>query len=146
LAGKNIGWEIRSYYDIREPMPWDIQLGLSKKLAHAPIRFSLTGMYLNRWKFHKRNGEEDKFLTTLAKHLVFGVDFVLSENFWIGVGYNAKAGADMHLEQGNKMGGFSAGAGLRVSSFDVGCSVVRYHPSATSFLVSLTTSFEAFKL
>ena len=146
LAGKNIGWGIRSYNDIREPMPWDIQLGLSKKLAHAPIRFSLTGMYLNQWKFYNRNGEKDNVVTTLAKHLVIGVDFVLSDNFWIGVGYNAKAGADMSLEQGNKLGGFSAGAGLRVRAFDIGCAVVRYHPSAASFLVSLTTSFESFKL
>ncbi len=146
LVGKNIGWQIQSYNDDREPMPWDIQFGLTKKLAHAPIRFSLTGVYLNQWKFYNRNGKEDDFGTTLAKHLVFGVDFIPSDNFWIGVGYNAKAGADMRLEQGNKLGGFSAGAGIRVNAFEFGCSVVQYHPSATSFLISLTTSFEAFKL
>ena len=32
-------------------MPWDIQMGITQKMAHAPIRFSLTAQYLNRWKF-----------------------------------------------------------------------------------------------
>ena len=30
----------------------------------------------------------DSFVKTLAKHFIIGVDFIPSENFWVGVGFN----------------------------------------------------------
>ncbi len=146
LVGKNLGRQIKAYDEESGAMPWDIRLGFSKRLAHAPIRFSVTGMYFNQWKFENPNGEEDPFLTTFGKHLVLGVDFIPSDNLWIAVGYNVKRGADMKLQEGNKMAGFSIGAGLKVKAFQVGCSVGQYHPGATSFMISLTTSFAEMKL
>jgi len=81
---------------------------------------------------------EDSFVKTLSKHLVFGVDFIPTQNFWLGVGFNPKANADMKLQNGNKLGGFSMGAGVKVNRFDVGVSVARYHPSATSLMLSFS--------
>ena len=51
FALKNIGAQLKAYEDERQKMPWDIQMGITQKMAHAPIRFSLTAQYLNRWKF-----------------------------------------------------------------------------------------------
>jgi len=82
----------------------------------------------------------------LAKHLVFGVDFIPSQNFWVGIGYNPKVNMDMKLQTGNGLGGFSMGAGLKVSKFDVGASVARYHPSALSLMLSISTSLSGFNL
>ena len=45
----------------------------------------------------------------------------------------------MKLQNGNKMGGFSAGAGVKVKRFDVGVSIARYHPSASSLMLSVST-------
>ena len=42
---KNVGAQLKAYYDERQKMPWDIQLGITKQMEHAPIRFSLTAMY-----------------------------------------------------------------------------------------------------
>lgn len=140
LVGKNLGGQIKSYTDEKVVMPWDIQVGISQRLAHAPIRLSLTGMYLNDWDFRDLEGEEDSFLTTFAKHFVVGVDFIPSDNFWLGIGYNIKAAADMKITQGNKLGGFSGGAGIRVKGFEVGVAIAKFHPSATSLMLNLTTS------
>ena len=147
LALKHIGAQVKAYDEKREQLPWDIQLGLTKKMEHAPFRFSVTAMHLNRWKFGYVDASlnkmelDDNVVRTALKHLVFGIDFIPSENLWAGVGYNPKMAADMQLKDGgNRLGGFSAGAGLRVSKFDLSVSVVRFHPSALSLMVGISVS------
>jgi len=133
-------------------MPWDIQLGITKKMNHAPLRFSATAMYLNQWKFGYVDESlnttvlDDSFIQTLAKHLVLGVDFIPSNNFWIGVGFNPKVNMDMKLKSGNGLGGFSFGGGLKVSGFEASVSVTRYHPSALALMLSISTSLADFAL
>ncbi|MDL2221533.1 type IX secretion system protein PorQ [Parabacteroides sp. OttesenSCG-928-N08] len=149
VAFKNIGAQITAYEEERQKMPWDIQLGLTKKMEHAPIRLSVTAMYLNRWKFDYIDNtnaeyEGDNFAKTLAKHLVFGVDLVPSDNFWVGIGFNPKRNMDMKLQNGNKFAGFSAGAGVRIKRLDIGASLAKYHPSALSFMLS--ASFSLYEL
>lgn len=145
LVGKNLGRQVSSYEDNLYALPWDIQLGISKKLSHAPIRISVTANYLKQWEFDSLE-EEDSFFKTLGKHIILGVDLTPNDNFWIGIGYNIKRGIDLGLDEGNKFGGFSAGAGLKVKAFSFGCSLGQYHPSATSFMFSVSTSFVEMKL
>lgn len=140
---KNVGTQLKSYDSSKERFPWDLQMGISKRIEHAPIRVSITGIYLNKWKIQpldetETEEEDDSFFKTLTKHIVLGVDLIPSDNFWLGVGFSPKAKSDMKLESGNGLGGFSIGAGLKLSKFDVGISAARYHPSATSLLLSLT--------
>jgi len=147
LALKHIGAQLKAYDRERQNVPWDIQMGISKRMLHAPIRLSVTGMYLNRWKFDYTDDtktetiaqdNDRKFFPTLFKHVVLGIEFLPSDNFWLGVGFNPKTKMDMKLDSGNALGGFSVGGGLRVSRFNVGASVARYHPSATSLMVSVS--------
>jgi hypothetical protein len=143
LALKNVGAQLKAYDTERQKVPWDIQMGFTKRLAHAPIRISVTGMYLNHWKLNYQNktvtdNEKESFFQTAVKHLVLGIDFVPSDNFWVGVGYNPKVKSDMKLVSGNSLGGFSFGAGIRVSRFNAGVSYAQYHPSASSLMVSVT--------
>ena len=139
---KNIGAQLKPYEDVRQNIPWDLQLGVTKRMAHAPLRFSVTAMYLNHWKFNPDDristDTGDRFFKTALKHLVFGVEFLPSGNLWIGIGLNPKRKMDMAFASGNVLGGFTAGGGIKVSRFDIGASIARYHPSATSFMVSVT--------
>jgi hypothetical protein len=121
-------------------------------MDHAHLRISVTAMYLNQWKFSyvdeslNQRELDDSFIQTLAKHLVLGVDFIPSNNFWLGIGYNPKVNMDMKLKSGNGLGGFSFGGGLKVSRFDVSASVTRYHPSALALMLSISTSLSGFAL
>ncbi len=149
FAFKNIGAQLTAYEDERQKMPWDIQMGITKRMAHAPIRLSLTAMYLNRWKFNyiddtDKEYDGDSFFQAFIKHFVIGIDFVPSENFWVGVGYNPKTSLDMKLQGGNALSGFSGGAGVKIKMFDVGVSVAKYHPSALSFMMSVSTTIGDF--
>lgn len=145
VALKHAGAQLKAYYDKRQRLPWDIQAGFSKRMAHAPFRLSLTAMYLNTWDFSYTDNTSpaysgDTFLQTFVKHFVIGADFIPSENFWLGLGFNPKTNADMKLQSGNGLGGFSAGGGIRIKTFDLGVSFARYHPSAYSLMLSLSAS------
>ncbi|MDR1356348.1 MAG: type IX secretion system protein PorQ [Tannerellaceae bacterium] len=126
LALKNAGAQLKAYYDKRQALPWDIQAGFTKRLERAPLRLSLTAIYLNTWNI------------AAIEHLVAGVEFVPSENFWLALGYNPKVNADMKLTGGNALSGFSAGCGVKIKTFDIGLSVARYHPSAMSLMLSIS--------
>src|ERR1035437_8094389 len=54
LVLKNMGTQLKGYYSEEgqqhlEPLPFDIQLGVSKKFQHAALRFSLTLDNLQHW-------------------------------------------------------------------------------------------------
>jgi len=159
LVFKNLGGEIKSFENENQSMPWDIQLGLSHKMRHAPFRFHLTAWQLNRWdmsiyrqKDSNSFGEEleeakrDNFFLTMAKHLVFGIDFVPSDNFYISVGFNPKAQADFAIQNRKGVYGFSFGTGLRLKQFQIGMTYFQRNPGGGNFMLGVTTSFEKFKL
>lgn len=147
---KNVGTQISSFNEEKIGLPWDIQLGFSKKMNHSPLRISATAIYLSQWDFDKvdaANGLEDSkdnFIKTAFKHLVIGVDYIPSQNFWIGAGYSPKVNSDMKLQEGNSWGGWSLGAGFRVSKFSLGFSMAPYQPSATSYHFSLGVDLSKF--
>lgn len=148
---KNIGAQLKAYDEKRAKLPWDIQLGISKIMKFAPLRLSITAVHLNKWKFNYINEANaipdlnNSFFQNFFKHLIFGIDYVGSDNFWVGIGFNPKANMDMKIQNGNKLGGFSAGAGVRISKFDVTASYARYHPSANSIMVSISTAIPEFR-
>lgn len=146
---KNIGAQLKAYEDDRQKMPWDIQMGVTKQMKHAPLRFSLTAMYLTKWKLNyiddtDKEYKDDKFFKALMKHLVVGIDVVPSDNFWVGIGYNPKTAMDMKQHGGNFLTGFSGGGGVKIKMFDIGASVAKYHPSALSVMLSVSMRLEDF--
>ena len=62
----------------------------------------------------------------------------------IDIGYNPKTALDMKLQGSNALAGFSGGAGVRIKMFDVGVSVAKYHPSALSMMLSISTTISDF--
>jgi hypothetical protein len=151
LVLANIGAQISAYNDNRISLPWDIRVGMSKKLGKAPIRLSVTGVYLTQWDFARideANGIDssgDSFAKTLLKHTVWGIEVLPSKNFWVAIGFNPKSHYDLQLQEGNRFGGLNAGAGIRISKFSIGFSLAKYHPSATSFLFSLGADISKFR-
>ena len=71
LALKNLGVQLKTFEDDHDHVPYDLQLGLSKGIARAPIRFSLTLTDLTRWRtsdYFVPEGDELKSLQKLLNH------------------------------------------------------------------------------
>ncbi len=159
LVVKNMGTQITSYTGIREPLPLEIQAGVTQGLAHAPFRFTITFQNLERWDltytlsnedetlFDGNDAEQsgfDMFGDKLMRHLVFGTEFLLGENFHIDLGYNYKRRQEMKVNARPGMVGFSMGFGFRVSKFHIAFGRAAYHLAGGTSHFSLTTNLSEF--
>lgn len=129
LVGKNLGGQLKAYDDEYDPMPIDIQLGVSKRFAHTPFRVSATLVDLNHWNYKFTN------------HLVVGIDAALSENIWLGAGYNFRRANEMNIDDADGGGthgaGLSFGAGLNLQRFKLNIAYGKYHVSSTSLMLNV---------
>lgn len=129
LVGKNLGGQLKAYDDEYDPMPIDIQLGVSKRFAHTPFRVSATLVDLNHWNYKFTN------------HLVVGIDAALSESIWLGAGYNFRRANEMNINDADGGGthgaGLSFGAGLNLQRFKLNIAYGKYHVSSTSLMLNV---------
>lgn len=160
LVIKNIGTELKSYYSSdgaqhKERLPFEIMMGASKRFAHAPLRVSLTATNLQQWNlsYSKLNTSlyavenvKSNFSGMLLRHLILGVDFLPSNNFYLTVSYNFRKAAEMSVNNVRSMSGFAGGFGMKISKFQAGFSVAQYQIGALSYNFSLTTSLNQFGL
>lgn len=138
---KNLGGQIVAYDQKREILPIDIQLGISKRLAHAPFRISITMPMLNNWQSSfTESGEKQKFGTILLNHFVFGIDFNPSNNFYVSLGYNCRRANEMKIDGSSHWAGLSAGAGIQIKRIKIAASYAKYHSVGSSLLFNLAMS------
>ncbi len=138
---KNLGGQIVAYDQKREILPIDIQLGISKRLAHAPFRISITMPMLNNWQSSfTESGKKQKFGTILLNHFVLGIDFNPSNNFYVSLGYNCRRANEMKIDGSSHWAGLSAGAGIRIKRIKIDASYAKYHSVGSSLLFNLAMS------
>lgn len=130
LVMKNLGGELKAYDEEYGKMPFDVQVGVSKRFTNTPFRIHATITDLNHPKYKMIN------------HLVVGADVLLGDNLWIGGGYNFRRANEMKISgsdnnESSHGAGLSLGAGLTLSRFKVGASYGKYHVSSSSVVVSL---------
>ena len=141
LAIKNLGGQVMTFEEEHEIMPIDIQLGITKRLAHAPILLSVTLTDLHRWRstdFYNADGSKDNFGQLLMKHIVLGADILIGDNFYASVGYNYRMSKE--LSTGKGLSGFSLGAGLPINRIKFGASFSQLHVSSSSLLFNIAYS------
>ena len=130
-VAKNLGGQVKAYDDNFEKIPFDLQIGTSKRLAAAPLRFSATLSRLNSW--------DDDFIN----HLAIGADLLLSSSIYVAAGYNFRRADEMKINQdddssSNHGAGLSLGGGIQLERFKLQMSYAKYHVSSTSLLFNLT--------
>ena len=130
LVAKNLGGQVKSYDDNFERMPMDLQVGISKRLVHTPLRFSATLTDLTHWNY--------KFI----QHLSAGAELILSPQIWIGAGYNFRRAKEMSIEnsdheKSSNWAGFSLGAGLSLNNFKLNFAYGKFHVSSSSILINI---------
>lgn len=142
---KNMGGQLKGYDDNFEKIPWDLQLGLTKQLAHAPLKLSVTLQNMREWDFSSRNEEgknkSGNFADKLMKHILLGVEFTPGKNFYAAIGYNHRRRSELKVNEKSGLTGFTAGAGVRIKTFRVSFAVAQYHVSGLSYHFNVSKSF-----
>jgi hypothetical protein len=149
LALRNIGWQLKGFYEEdwgqhTEMLPLNLELGMSLRLAHAPLRFSVTMHNLQRWNLAPWE-EEVKWYDMLFRHTIWALDIVpKSEKFYFTVSYNHRRQAEMAIEDVSSMAGLALGAGLKIKKFRLGLAYSQYSKSNFTMQASLSTDINQF--
>lgn len=130
IVGKNLGGQLKAYDDDYEKMPMDLQIGVSKRLGNSPLRISATLVDMTHYDYR------------FANHIDLGVDVLLSDNIWIGGGYNFRRADEMKIQssdgdESSHMAGLSIGGGVNLERFRLNIAYGKYHVSSGSLLVNL---------
>ena len=133
VVAKNLGGQIKAYEENYGKMPMDVQVGVSKTFAALPVRISATFVDLTHYDYRFIN------------HLNLGADILLSDNIWVGGGYNFRRADEMTIgsnEDSSAHGaGFSVGGGINLERFKLNLAYGKYHAASSSVLVNLAYSF-----
>lgn len=148
LVLKNIGMQLTSYAgEEKQDLPFEIQGGVSQRLAHAPFRFSLTLRHLEKFDLTHQyitppsTGEaaasNSDFGENLMRHSIFGIELIPHKNFYISGGYNYQRRSELKVDQKVSTVGLSWGFGIKTSFIDVEFGRATYHLAGFSNHISL---------
>ncbi len=150
LVARNMGGQITTYYEDgnREPIPFNLQAGISTKLKYAPVMLSLTMQHLTNWDLGWSEEENEQtlenwyerresFAKQIMRHAVLGVEILPSPNFTLRAGYNYQRRQELKYDERLSTVGFSMGFGLKVKRFRLDFATSRFHLAGSSNLFSL---------
>ncbi len=126
LVIKNAGTQLKKYQGTGgDDLPFDVQVGVSKRLANAPIQFSITAHHLHQFDiryndttFNNDNGIDqgnsgkqftiDKFF----RHFIFATQVFLGNKIEVSFAYNFLRRKELYIANStNGFTGFSLGVG-----------------------------------
>ena len=131
LVIKNIGLVTSNYSSASSAhVPFDVQVGVSYKPEHMPLRFSITSFNLVNFSNASVdtliNRDESSTLDKVMRHFVFGAEILLHSNISVLLGYNVLRHSELKLEQAGGGAGFSIGARAKVRDFSFSFSRAGY--------------------
>ncbi|MCB0544012.1 MAG: type IX secretion system protein PorQ [Saprospiraceae bacterium] len=161
---RNAGTQMSAYNEIREDIPFDLQIGISKRLKYLPFRFSIVAHHLHQWDIryddpdlqdddilqigdgessgNSGNGGVDNFF----RHLVFNGEFLLgrNESFQLRFGYNHLRKKELSVRNYRSLAGFSGGVGIKISRFRIDLGYASYHLAGGVLHLGIGTNLKEF--
>lgn len=155
---RNVGWQITSYADYKEPIPYSIDIAVSKKLAHAPFRISAVYKGLQKFDlsydriFDSQNtliteDEEEEspssirsFTRNAINHIHLGGEFQLFNALHFYMGYDFRKAYEMSYGPSNKGVGFSYGVHIKLSYLTVTYGWAKQHIAGSTHYFTFATN------
>ena len=148
LVIKNLGYQITTYAgEPHQNLPFEIQAGISQRLAYAPFRFSLTVRHMEKYDLThdylsgNTSGtgepEESGFFENMMRHVILGAELIPHKNFYFCGGYNYQRRKELQVESKVSTVGFSWGFGINTSLLNIELGRATYHLAGSSTHISL---------
>src|SRR5690606_36515850 len=117
-----------------EPLPFDLQIGITKGLKNVPLRLFVVAHHLYRWdirydnpadrvtnSFFEPEEDDDKsyFFDKLYRHINFGAEIILAKKLTATVAYNHLRRRENGVADAMGLAGFSFGFGLELNKLQV---------------------------
>jgi len=157
---RNIGTVTKSYTDVEEKLPFQVQLAATYKFKHAPFRLGCSFDNLQQWDItytdptaqtliDPTTGEVvlDK-ITTLERglwHVVPNAEILFGKNFMLRMAYNYRRRQELLLDEKPGLTGLSMGVGVKVTKFHLSYGFAQFFPGSASNVISVAVRFADFK-
>lgn len=160
---RNVGTELATYNDVREDLPYDLQVGFSKRLRHLPFRLTVIAHHLNQWdlRYDDPDNQDDGVLLfggdqnqsqgnpgldNFFRHFIFSGEFLLgrNESFRLRVGYNHLRKKELSVRNYRSLAGFSGGVGFKINRFRLDVGYGAYHLAGGVLHVGIGTNLKDF--
>lgn len=159
LLFRNMGQQTSTYAGVEEPLPFEIQFGISNRFEHMPFRWQVVFEHLQQWdlSYQDPNGAQTDPLTgepldqeldfgqMLLRHVVVGAEFQPMRSFHFQVGYSFRRRAEMRMLTRRSSAGLSFGFGLRLFRVYLNYARSIQHVAGASNHLSLTADLGDFK-
>ncbi len=131
LVIKNMGTQLKSYAPnaSKEELPFDVQLGISKKLLNAPMQFSLTAHHLQQLNIYyddttfnafEGNLKKENLTQKILSHLILASQFYITDKIELSAGFNFLRSQSLNAYgTPNGLNGFSFGTGVIMKKMQV---------------------------
>lgn len=161
---KNIGRQLVYYTPgNNEKLPFEIQLGISKKFAHVPLNFSILYNHIEKFDLTYsdpnnpkpvvdpltgdsiKDNKFEKFGDKLMRHFVIGVEFNPIKALSIRFGYNYQRRQELKVETKKGLVGFTFGAGIKIAMFSFSYARAINALAGQPNYITISTSISDFK-
>lgn len=130
ISFQNIGSQLKSYYSIKEKLPFDIRAGISKKLEYTPLRVSIEFVKLN---------ERAPSVTQKFKNFILGAEIYTSQYFTLRFGYNNERKRELKIGTTTGTEGFNLGFGLNISDFRFDYGISSFGKAGSLHRINIST-------
>lgn len=161
IVATHLGTQVTRFgHTPKQKLPADISIGLSKRLAHLPFRFSVTAHHLNQWDLTYDDpdaGETNiiigqapreptrlsRMVSNMFRHAIFSGEFLIGkyEQLRLRLGYNHLLNRDLHVENLRSWSGFTLGFGIRLKRFRFDYGFANYHFGGRAHHLAISTHF-----
>jgi hypothetical protein len=161
LIAKNIGRQIITYEGgNNEPLPFELQLGMSVRFKHLPFRISVLYDHLEKWDLRYEDPssvqtdpitgevEEDSKIAEIAdnfmRHIVIGGELTIAKVVSLRLGYNYGRRQELKVNEKLALIGWSWGLGIKVYKFHIGYARSTWHLQGSPNYFTITTNLNDF--
>ena len=147
ITVRNLGTQFTTYAGQNEPLPFEVNFGMSQTLENVPLRWHLTLENLQKWPIGVSNParattdldgnqtqEKVGFFNNALRHLILGAELFPDRGFNVRLGYNFRRAEELRLEDQRNFSGLSFGVGIKLNKMRFSYTHARYTSAAnTSF-------------
>jgi len=155
VVGRNIGTQITTFDEIREPLPFELIAGISQTLMHVPVRWHITLENLQVWNIAFANSNRDEidlegtvtteditFLDDVFRHAIFGIELFPDKGFNVRLGYNVRRAQELRIIEKRAFAGLSAGFSVKFNNLRVSYTYAKYSSAAASSYFGLNLNLQ----
>jgi len=143
IVFRNIGFQLKAYDEIKESLPFEVNLGISQKLENAPITWHITLENLQKWPIGISNPsriitdldgniteENISFFNEILRHTILGVEVFPKSIFTMQLGYSFRRSEELRILEQRNFSGVSFGFGLKFNKLRFNYCHARFSSAA----------------